>query len=291
MDRVVRHIQFTPDIPLRQIAAQELEHPELPRRQLAILGLDAADHAWPLEGGQRPGQDPRIRALLEDRSRIGYYGRGRLVLAQGSEHRGLAEQRMCHLDGLAKGPRRAPRRARSAAAPPRACHVPPATPRPRAEPCRRPPRCRAPVRIGLPPRPGCAALRAGPARRRSAIDRPVTTYQPATGRSRAPAPPIPRTTRRPRHAHPRSTGPCQAAQHANGRQGDPGPSSSTARRACSSWAPTSPHGKPARSIVRLASAELKPSRSGPVPRPPSRSTAAMARAASSCLADSESTHA
>ena len=38
MDRVVRHIQFTTDISLRQIAAQELEHPELPRCQLAILG-------------------------------------------------------------------------------------------------------------------------------------------------------------------------------------------------------------------------------------------------------------
>ena len=81
------------------------------------------------------------------------------------------------------------------------------------------------------------------------------------------------------------------AQQANGRHGDPGPSSSAARRPFSSWAPISPHGKQARSIVRLASAELKPSGSGPVLRSPSRSAAAMARAASSRLADSESTHA
>ncbi len=52
MDRGIRHVQFTTDIPLRQIAAQELEHPEFPRRQFAILGLGAADLRWPLEGGQ-----------------------------------------------------------------------------------------------------------------------------------------------------------------------------------------------------------------------------------------------
>ncbi len=43
--------------------------------------------------------------MFQDRSRIGYHYCDRLVLAQASKHGGLAEQRMCHLDGLTKGPR------------------------------------------------------------------------------------------------------------------------------------------------------------------------------------------
>ena len=105
MDRVVRHVQLTADIPLGQIAVQKLEHPELPLRQFLICGSGAADLRWPVEGGQPPGQDPRIRAGSEDGSRLGYRLRGTLVLAQGPERRRLAEQRIRQLDGLAKGPR------------------------------------------------------------------------------------------------------------------------------------------------------------------------------------------
>ena len=105
MDRAVGHIQLTADIPLGQIAVQQLEHPELPLRQLLISGLDAADLRWPVESSQPPGQDPRIGAGSEDGSRLGYRIRGTLVLAQGPEHRRLAEQRTGQLDRLPKGPR------------------------------------------------------------------------------------------------------------------------------------------------------------------------------------------
>src|SRR5260370_22422440 len=81
------------------------------------------------------------------------------------------------------------------------------------------------------------------------------------------------------------------AQQAIGRQGDPGPSSLVARSPYSSWELASPHGKAARSVVRLASTELKPSGSGPAPDSLSRSAAAMARAACFFLAAQESTHA
>ena len=74
---------------------------------------------------------------------------------------------------------------------------------------------------------------------------------------------------------PRKYRPMPTAQQAAGRQGDPGPSSSAARRPLSSWAPTSPHGQQARSIVRLAPAELKPSGRVPPPGSPSRPAAAM----------------
>ena len=80
------------------------------------------------------------------------------------------------------------------------------------------------------------------------------------------------------------------AQQASGRQGDPGPLK-LGRPAAVSWSAISPHGKQARSIVRLASTELKPSGSGPAPRSPSRSAAAITRAASSRLVNSDSTHA
>ena len=52
MDCVRRHIQLTPDIPLREIAAQELEDPKLPRRQSAVFRVDAAVRCRPLKGGQ-----------------------------------------------------------------------------------------------------------------------------------------------------------------------------------------------------------------------------------------------
>ena len=105
MDRAVRHIQLTADIPLGQIAVQKLEHPELPLRQLLICGSDGADLRWPVQSGQPPGQDARIRAGFQDGSRLGYRIGGTLVLTQGPEHRRLAEQRIRQLDGLAKGPR------------------------------------------------------------------------------------------------------------------------------------------------------------------------------------------
>ena len=101
----MRHVQLTADIPLGQIAVQELEHPELLLRQLLIAGPDGADLRWPAEGSQPPGQDPRIRAGSEDGSRLGYRIGGTLVLAQGPKHWRLAEQRIRQLDGLAKGPR------------------------------------------------------------------------------------------------------------------------------------------------------------------------------------------
>ena len=162
MDRAVRHVQFTTDIPLRQIAAQELEHPELPLCQLGIFGQDAADLRWPLEGGQPLGQDPRIRAVLEDRSRIGYRSRGRLVLAHGPKHRRLAEQGVGQLDGLAKGPRQcdAVLDQRQRLLGPAA--APPAIPPPPAEPGRRPRPCRAPVRIRLPSRPAALLVNTAP---------------------------------------------------------------------------------------------------------------------------------
>ena len=48
MDRAMRHVQLTADIPLGQIAVQELEHPELLLRQLLIAGSDGADLRWPV---------------------------------------------------------------------------------------------------------------------------------------------------------------------------------------------------------------------------------------------------
>ena len=78
MDRAVGHVQLMADIPLGQIAVQKLEHPELPLRQLLIRGPVAADLQWPVEGSQPPGQDPRIRAGLQDGSRLGYRIRGTL---------------------------------------------------------------------------------------------------------------------------------------------------------------------------------------------------------------------
>ena len=104
MDRAVGHVQLTADIPLGQLALQKLEHPELPLRQLLIRGPVAADLQWPAEGSQPPGQDPRIRAGLEDGSRLGYRIGGTRVLAQGPQRRRLAEQRVRQLDGLAEGP-------------------------------------------------------------------------------------------------------------------------------------------------------------------------------------------
>ena len=93
------------DIPLGQIAVQKLEHPEFPLRQLLIRGSGLADLRWPVEGSQPPGQDARIWAGFQDGSRLGYHLCGTLVLAQGPKHGRLAEQRICQLDGLAKGPR------------------------------------------------------------------------------------------------------------------------------------------------------------------------------------------
>ena len=82
------------------------------------------------------------------------------------------------------------------------------------------------------------------------------TRQPATMRSPGPAPLIPRTSGRRRRARPRKYRPTPTAQQASGRQDDSGPSTSAARWPFWSWAPTSPHGKTARSRVRLARAEL-----------------------------------
>ena len=62
------------------------------------MGRDGSVRA--AEGGQCLGQDPRINALLKDRSRIGHCGGGLFVLAHGPKHLRLAEHRMGHLDGL-----------------------------------------------------------------------------------------------------------------------------------------------------------------------------------------------
>ena len=250
MDRVVRHIQLTTDIPLRQIAAQELEHPELPRCQLAIFRWDAADLRWPLKGRQCLGQDPRIRAMIEDRSCIGYRDRGRLVLAHGPKHRRLAEQRRppggwpkvrasatpCSISGSA-----------SSGLPCAASDTPSAS-------------GTVPdglLRAMLPPELGCRlgqdALLLDTA--------PLTGDQRSIGQRRRARQPLGARGRQRRRFREPLVGLVTLTLEVQGHADSPasqrpprrtGPSSSAARRAFSSWAPTSPQGKPARSIVRLA---------------------------------------
>ena len=56
------------------------------------------------QGGQPPGQDPRIGARFDDGSRFGDYGLRALARTQGAKHGRVVQHRVRHLGQLAPAP-------------------------------------------------------------------------------------------------------------------------------------------------------------------------------------------
>ena len=103
MDRVMRHVQLLADLSLGKIAGQQFEHHEFPGCQLLIPVLGVYPRPVP-EGGQPPGQDPRIGARFDDGSRFGDHGVRALARAQGAMHGRVVQHRVRHLGRLAPAP-------------------------------------------------------------------------------------------------------------------------------------------------------------------------------------------